>query len=139
MRVAPADSSTFLLNVTLLVFTMTLVLSLHSEKTTPSPSLTQSEKDSHSLHDTSDLSELILHTLAYFISCFAVTVFLLICAAIILGMATVLMEMVVEAFRSTYQMVHDARSRRERARRMHEAESSTEPLDDICSDTWNYR
>lgn len=130
MRVATTVPSTFWFNVALLIFTLTLVLSLHSD--------IANERDSHPLYDASDLSQFILHHVAFFISCFSVTVFLLICAAIILGLATVSMELVVEAFRSARLMGREERSRREIALQ-HTAEVFTEPLDDIYCDTWNYR
>ena len=123
MRVAPANPSTFLLNVTLFLFITTLPL-----------------YDGHPLYDTSDLPEFILHNLAYLISCISVTVFLLISAAILLGLATVLMELVAETFRSARQAGRDELSRRERARQQQEAELSADPpLDDIYCDAWSYR
>ena len=140
MRVAPANPSTLLLNVALFVFITTLVVSLRSDKAAPPPSPTHSEKNTNPLYDTSDLPEFILHNLAYLISCISVTVFLLISAAILLGLATVLMELVAETFRSARQAGRDELSRRERARQQQEAELSAEPpLDDIYCDTWNYR
>ena len=142
MRVAAADPSGFLFNVTLLVFTMTLVLSIHSDTfvlSKPPSAPSANEKDSHPLYDASDLSEYILHNLAYLISCFSVTVFLLICTAIILGLATLSMELMVEAFNSVRRIRREGRARRERALQLLETETDTEPLDDIYCDTWNYR
>lgn len=143
MRVTVADPSVFLFNVTLLVFTMTLVLSIRSDpsgvQSNPTPAPYSSERDSHPLYDTSDLFEYIMHNLAYFISCFSVTVFLLICAAIILGLATVSMELMVEAYNSARRIRREGRARREREIQQHESRADGEPLDDIYCDTWNYR
>jgi hypothetical protein len=82
--------------------------------------------------DTSDLPEFLLHSLAYYVACFATTVFLLICALIILSLATLVMELLVELF-------HFILTRRaERAHMQQEQAQANENLDIYC-DSWNYR
>jgi hypothetical protein len=80
-----------------------------------------------------------LHTLAYHIACFATTVFLLICAAIILALATMCLELVAIALSSVQRLF--LRQRQDMALR--QAEMDTEivagsRIDDYC-DAWNYR
>jgi hypothetical protein len=82
----------------------------------------------HPLLDPTDISAFMIHSLAYSIACVATTVFLLICAAIILGITTILMELLAEAF----QFLRSIRTVRPLQR------SHTEP-NDTESDSWNYR
>jgi len=82
--------------------------------------------------DASDLPEFLLHSIAYYIACFVTTMFLLICALIILALATLVMELLVEAFE--YVLARRA----ERAWRQQEQAQQAEHLDIHC-DSWNYR
>lgn len=141
MRVAVTDQSRNLFLTVLFIFTMTLVLSIRSDPLVLSKQATvptHSEGDFHPPADTSDLFEFILHKLAYFISCFSVTVFLLFCAAIILGLPTVLIEILAEAYNSARQIGLEERYRQERARQ-HTTDAFTEPLNDLYCNTWNRR
>jgi hypothetical protein len=87
------------------------------------------------LFDTSDLTAFILHSVAYYIACFATTIFLLICAAIILAMATMCLDLLAEAFHATQLFLVQARRERERQ----VLETDAEAYDDTYCDTWNSR
>ena len=82
--------------------------------------------------DTSDRPEFILHGLAYYIACLVTTMFLLICALIILSLATLVMELLAELVH--YVFAHRA----ERARGQREQAQANE-IQDLYCDSWNYR
>ena len=118
------------------VFMITLIMVIHSSSAmiykkgnpnggdTPPP-----------LFDTSDLSAFILHGVAYYIACFATTAFLLICATIILALATMCLDLLAEAFHATQRFLVQAKRGRERQ----QTETDAEAYNDTYSDTWNYR
>lgn len=114
-----------------LVFMITLIMVASAS----SSIVLREEHNGNSTHyiiDTSDFPDVIIHTIAYYIACFATTMFLLICALIILSLATLVMELLVEAF-------HFLRSRHEqRVSRRQQDEQVSERLDTYC-DSWNYR
>jgi hypothetical protein len=119
-----------------LFFTMTLTLVVHSS-TAVIFSDTKQRNITHPLLDTADIAALVLHSVAYYIACFATTVFLLFCAAIILVLATMCMELSAEGFYILSCMVRSWRLRRERGSQPI-PEKAYEDTDTYC-DSWNYR
>ena len=130
MRGTDTDTSQVWIGIALIVFTMTLVMVAHA-------STAMIFKDNgainvtHPLLDTTNIPAFLMHSLAYYFACFATTMFLLICAAIILAMATMLMELLAEAF-TMLQCLLTERSRRQR-----EEQDATDH-DKACY-TWNYK
>lgn len=133
MRGDASETSHVWMVWTVLLFTMTLVMVVHSS-TAMIFIDRRRDNGTHPLLDTTNMPALILHSLAYYLACFATTVFLLICAAIILGLATMAMELAVELYYLARHLLE--RSRRERTRP--QADSDEEVLDMYC-DSWNYR
>jgi hypothetical protein len=127
---------------TVLLFTMTLTMVVHS-----STAVIFTDKKpgnyTHTLIDTQDLSVLILHSVAYYFACFATTVFLLMCAAIILGLATICMEFAEEGFYITRGIMEAWQNKRDRHRQQmtekEHGDTDTETDTDTNCDTWNSR
>ena len=116
-----------------LLFTIIQIMVVHSSTAMIFKDV-RSQNTTHPLLDTTNLPAFLLHSLAYYIACFATTVFLLICAAIILVLATMSMELIAEAFHAISGLL--ARSWRDRARQ--QSDPDAEVLDTYC-DSWNYR
>ena len=116
-----------------LAFTLTLVMVVHASTATLYAD-TRDANTTHPLIDVTDLPAFLLHGLAYYIACISTTVFLLLCAAIILGLATMLMELLAESL----LWVHSFNGWRSTPISPQGREIPGEHLDTYC-DSWNYQ
>jgi hypothetical protein len=111
----------------IIFFTLTLVMVVHTS-TAMIFKHDGAANVTHPLLDSTDMPAFILHSLAYYIACVATTVFLLICAAITMGLAMLLMEIIAEGL----TLLSSIRTVRPLQR------GDTEQNDPDC-DPWNYR
>lgn len=83
--------------------------------------------------DLTNLSAFIVHSIAYGFACFAISISLLFCLAIVMAMAVLLLDVFIEVFNSL-------QTRRERMLREAalQDDSREDGLDTYC-DTWNQR
>jgi hypothetical protein len=138
MRLPTADAHTLWVGP-LIFFMMAFVTLVH----TSTNNMQQSSEfnATHPLFDTADVASFILHSLAYYIACFAITCLLLICAAMILGLAMLVMELLIGA----YYIVRSHQA--QRFQRAYTAQHQSQPAghelqgsDAYChGDSWNYR
>jgi hypothetical protein len=133
MRVADIDAHSVWVGP-LIFFTLALVAVVHTSSSTLKPE--EEYNLTHPLHTSGDIPTFLLHTLAYYIACFAVTCLLILCTLIILLLAMLCIEVIIGAFHFA-RSYHTQRFQRLETTLSQEAQD-LQRLDTYC-DSWNYR